>query len=205
MHVSLALSKPSLHFYNGFSRFAERMNSGIGGVMARVVLELLLLDVLKGRSSTLPARLPITGLTPCSFRRVRLDALEGARITWLLKGEAVTTVPGVVVGGGTGLSVRKSGWMWDSDICGSLGLRVGVPALCADTTENAVGGRCSCDRIERAVGGLSDSCSCEWSCCWDIENSPSRVLAGLTGRLPGMGSSAVPLVGTARWIVSLIC
>jgi len=51
----------------------------------------------------------------------------------------VTIVPGVADGGGTGLSVRKRGWICDSEIDGLVALIVGV-ALRPEVVENAVGG-----------------------------------------------------------------
>jgi hypothetical protein len=118
------------------------------------------------------------------------------------------------VGGGMGLSVRKRGWMCDSD---RLGLAdapsVGV-LLRFEVMENAVGGRWICESTERDesdVGGRSVNRSLDGNECNDGCDSerpgkgPSSALAGLTGRLPGIGSSAVPLVGTARCTVSLNC
>lgn len=87
-------------------------------------------------------------------------------MTWLLYGDAVTTDEAVTAGGGTGLSVRKSGWMCDCDIAGlsllSLAAMVEAP-LRTEFIEKAVGGRCICEgteRDERAVDGLSIR-SCE--------------------------------------------
>lgn len=82
-------------------------------------------------------------------------------------------VPGVAAGGGTGLSERNNGWMWASLTAG-LGGR--------DISGHNLGG------MGRPVSGPSSTAG----------NGPSSARAGETGRLPGIGSSAVPRPGACK-------
>jgi hypothetical protein len=85
-------------------------------------------------------------------------------MTWPALGAAVIIVPEVAVGGGVGLFVRKSGWIWSS-----------IDAvLCRDI------GR-------EKFTGLDDNDVKLW--CGDCgRNGPSSVLSGEFGRLPGIAS-----------------
>lgn len=53
--------------------------------------------------------LELAGILP-DLLRIRLR-LFLSRISWPAFGAAVTMVPGVIAGGGSGLSVRNKGWM----------------------------------------------------------------------------------------------
>jgi hypothetical protein len=107
-------------------------------------------------------------------------------MTCPLNDEATTTVPGDAPGGGVGESVRKRGWMCASWSAGLAAREVGreTVKLRREWTEKDVDGRSSLDEAERAVCGRSGK-------------GPSRARAGLTGRLPGIVSSVVPLLGMA--------
>lgn len=98
-------------------------------------------------------------------------------MAWLENGLAMMLVLGVASGGGTGLSVRKSGWM-----CASL--------------QAGLGGR---EMSGIILGGRVSSSSSSGS---SERNGPSRARAGVVGRLPGMGSNVVPRDGAVCTIAS---
>jgi hypothetical protein len=98
-------------------------------------------------------------------------------MAWLENGLAMIFVLGVASGGGTGLSVRKSGWM------------------CASLTAG-LGGR---EMSGTILGGRASSSSSSGS---SERNGPSRGRAGVVGRLPGMGSNVVPRDGAVCTIAS---
>jgi hypothetical protein len=149
--------------------------------------------------------------------------------TWPESGLAVTTVPGEATGGGVGLSERKSGWMCASSVPGAKGAVDSAKGREMEEVEASEGvdGRerrrgaegCAVDEagtmveaIDCAVGGRMVASDAgvparsmpKWkSSPWLVAVVPSvymsSVLAGLTGRLPGMGSSGVaPTKGFAR-------
>lgn len=151
--------------------------SGMGGVISRLGGEGLreLEDCgLVARSR--PKLLEETrGLEPVMvvrlFDRMRLNGRAGQAMAWFERGLAMMLVPGVAAGGGVGLSVLKRGWM------------------CASLTAG-LGGREMSGII--FGGGASSSSSSSGS---SERKGPSRARAGEFGRLPGIGSSVVPLEG----------
>lgn len=112
---------------------------------------------------------------------MRLYGRGGQGIIWLAKGDARMLVPGVAAGGGVGLSVLNSGWM-----CASLTAGLGG----RDVSGTILGGG------ERACASVSSESS---------GNGPSRARAGDAGRLPGIGSKAVPREGADCMTASLAC
>ncbi len=88
---------------------AVRMKSGIGGVAPRVGGVKLRAPL---QASKLAERMSGLGLDGRLPDRIRFKVRP--LMTWPAIGAAVTTVPGVGVGGGVGLFVRKSGWIWHS-------------------------------------------------------------------------------------------
>ena len=86
-------------------------------------------------------------------------------MTWLASGLASMLVPGVAAGGGVGLSLLNRGWIWASLTAGLGGLEV--------------------SKVNLGGGGKSSMLS-------SMGKGPSSARAGLAGRLPGIGSRAVP-------------
>lgn len=126
--------------------------------------------------------------------RVRLLALlreadvGGREMTWPESGEATTTVPGVTAGGGTGESALKSGWMFEESMVGVTGrLLCGLPKNAGVAT------------VRSGVGGSSGSMAGS-----DMGKCPLRAFAGDTGRLPGIGSSRVPLNGVSALVGDVV-
>jgi hypothetical protein len=91
-------------------------------------------------------------------------------------------VPGVASGGGTGLSVLKRGWICASLTAGLGGLDTsGIMRGATSSSDSSISGR----------------------------KGPSRARAGVTDRLPGIGSSGVPFDGACitasrAWLLTLL-
>ena len=120
------------------------------------------------------------------FDRIRMYGRAGHAMTWSARGLAMMLVPGVASGGGIGLSVLKRGW-----ICASLTARLGGletsgimrgATRCSSASSSSISGR----------------------------KGPSRARAGVTDRLPGIGSKGVPFDGaicitaSRTWLLTLL-
>lgn len=149
--------------------------SGIGGVSSR--LGGLGLRDIDWRLDALPRVL--CAWLSWLFDRMRAKGRGGHAMACVANGLAMILVLGVASGGGTGLSVRKRGW------------------ICASLTAG-LGGRELSGIIIILGGGVKSSSSSGSS----DRNGPSRGRAGVVGRLPGMGSKVVPRDGAVCTIAS---
>jgi hypothetical protein len=170
--------------------------------------------------SRLLARLGVRRVDASDGRGLALRPVRPAwGSTWPESGLAVTTVPGEATGGGVGLSERKSGWMCASSAPGAKGAVDSAKARETDEVEmrDGVDGRevrerqrgavvngTTVEAMDCAVGGRMVAMDAgvparstpKWkSSPWPISVAlsvyMSSALAGLTGLLPGMGSSGV--------------
>jgi hypothetical protein len=110
----------------------------------------------------------------CSFLGAK--AILSELTTWPAKGEAVITVPGDAIGGGTGLSDRKRGWInaWLALLSGRVGGRENRSELVSDDGEWT--GEWAGDSGSRTSSSSTSG------------KGPLRGFAGETGRLPGIVS-----------------